>query len=418
MPISTMVSSTDVQTAKSTAIIPSNKEKEKAITDITDFLSTANPWLYKEFCLAKQVQLKEYLQASDMYSDMKRPTDLYSGVMQVANSWKPVQYHDRTKCALPKHPAVIQENDILINYFELMYDPPALLYAMRMEEIELPRFYVALYSPHTEPADQMTYIQIVKQIGEWWEKAEGLWKEWIAVIHEVEQKKTVKEFTAAVGEFKARMRAWKRHMHVLSDDDDEDDDDDKEDEDDEEPAGTSRHQGPDDDDDNDDAGLPGIDFDHTNDTGASGGSQDHVAQMTYKKCSTVMVSSIGKKMAISSAMVPSTGTKMAISTSMVSSSKGKEMVLIVMAHGTPYHHLQRTLYYLLGSQDVYPIAEIYPLAQIDYTRLVRFLVLLCEEDDEDTEDDWIDVSHGMTDDDFIYLDDDDRSLALGLPPNL
>ncbi|MCO5597983.1 hypothetical protein L7F22_052072 [Adiantum nelumboides] len=69
-------------------------------------------------------------------------------------------------------------------------------------------------------------------------------------------------------------------------------------------------------------------------------------------------------------------------------------------------------------EDMHPIPQIYPLAQIDYTRLVRFLVLLCEEDDEDIEDDWTDMSHGMTDNDFIYLDDEDRVLTLGLPFNL
>ncbi|MCO5605198.1 hypothetical protein L7F22_059378 [Adiantum nelumboides] len=69
-------------------------------------------------------------------------------------------------------------------------------------------------------------------------------------------------------------------------------------------------------------------------------------------------------------------------------------------------------------KDMHPIAQIYPLAQVDYTRLVRFLVLLCEEDDEDIEEDWTDMSHGMTDNDFIYLDDEERGLALGLPPNL
>ncbi|MCO5588576.1 hypothetical protein L7F22_042533 [Adiantum nelumboides] len=34
-------------------------------------------------------------------------------------------------------------------------------------------------------------------------------------MNEIEQKKTVKEFRTAVGEFKAGMRAWKRHMQVL-----------------------------------------------------------------------------------------------------------------------------------------------------------------------------------------------------------
>ncbi|MCO5582969.1 hypothetical protein L7F22_036874 [Adiantum nelumboides] len=244
----------------------SSKGKEKATIGSTDSFTDANPWLYKEFHLAKQVQLKEYLQADDMYSDMQRLAALYTGVMQVANSWKLAQYQDRTKCVLPKHPAVIQvldgvpdilidstikdvnpwakqlttdkiksvglqvemllghkpqyecmqqENDILVNYFELMPDLLALLYAMRVEEVELPRFYPALYPPHTEPADQLTYIQIVEQIGDWWEKAEGLWKEWITVINEVEQKKIVKKFRTAVGEFKAGMRSWKRHMQVL-----------------------------------------------------------------------------------------------------------------------------------------------------------------------------------------------------------
>ncbi|MCO5590386.1 hypothetical protein L7F22_044356 [Adiantum nelumboides] len=108
-----------------------------------------------------------------------------------------------------------KENDIMINYFELMPGPPALLYAMLMEETELPRFYPALYPPHTEPADQMKYMQIVEQIKEWWEKFEGLWKEWTAVINAVEEKKVVKEFRVAVGEFKVGMRFWKRYMHVL-----------------------------------------------------------------------------------------------------------------------------------------------------------------------------------------------------------
>ncbi|MCO5594011.1 hypothetical protein L7F22_048030 [Adiantum nelumboides] len=63
--------------------------------------------------------------------------------------------------------------------------------------------------------DQLTYIQIVEQIGDWWEKCEGLWKEWIRVINEIEHKKTVKEFRTVVGEFEAGMHAWKRHMQVL-----------------------------------------------------------------------------------------------------------------------------------------------------------------------------------------------------------
>ncbi|MCO5548584.1 hypothetical protein L7F22_002044 [Adiantum nelumboides] len=180
MAISTMVSSTGAEMAKSTAMVPSSKGKEKATEGKTD---SFNPWLHKEFHLAKQVQLREYLQADDMNTDMKKLAALSTG-----------------------------ENDIFVNYFEFMPDPPALLYAMRMEETELPRFYPALYPPHTQPADQLTYIQIVEKIGDWWEKGEGLWKEWLIVLNEVEQKKTVKEFCTAVGEFKAGMRAWKCHM--------------------------------------------------------------------------------------------------------------------------------------------------------------------------------------------------------------
>ncbi|MCO5599976.1 hypothetical protein L7F22_054083 [Adiantum nelumboides] len=113
-------------------------------------------------------------------------------------------------------------------------------------------------------------------------------------------------------------------------------DNNKEDEDNEEPAGTSGHQGPDDDD-NDDTDLlilvlpleelqmhhllpplasqldppvsTSTDFDHTHDTGAAGGSQDHSILMTYKKHSTVVVSSTSKEMAIVIAMVPSTSTE-------------------------------------------------------------------------------------------------------------
>ncbi|MCO5567557.1 hypothetical protein L7F22_021251 [Adiantum nelumboides] len=218
MAISTMVSSTGAEMAKSTAMVSSSKGKEKATMGSTDSFTDANPWLHKEFHLAKQVQLREYLQADDMNTDMKKLAALFTVVMQVANSWKLVQYHDRTRCALPKHPVVIHVLDrvpeITIDD-TLMPDPPALLYAMRMEETEIPRFYLALYPPHTKPADQLKYIQIVEQIGDWWAKAEELWKEWLTVINEVEQKKAVKEFCTAVGDFKAGMRAWKHHMQVV-----------------------------------------------------------------------------------------------------------------------------------------------------------------------------------------------------------
>ncbi|MCO5582542.1 hypothetical protein L7F22_036439 [Adiantum nelumboides] len=94
--------------AKSTARVSSSKGKKKDTMSNTDSFIDANPWLHKEFHLAKQVQSKEYLQADDLYSDMLRLAALFTGVMQVANSWKLAQYHDRTRCALPKHPAIIQ----------------------------------------------------------------------------------------------------------------------------------------------------------------------------------------------------------------------------------------------------------------------------------------------------------------------
>ncbi|MCO5594830.1 hypothetical protein L7F22_048864 [Adiantum nelumboides] len=94
--------------AKSTAMVSSSKGKEKATMGNSYSFTDANPWLHKEFHLAKQVLLKEYVQADDMNIDMKKLAALFTGVMQVANSWKSAQYHDRTRCAVPKHPAAIQ----------------------------------------------------------------------------------------------------------------------------------------------------------------------------------------------------------------------------------------------------------------------------------------------------------------------
>ncbi|MCO5601800.1 hypothetical protein L7F22_055925 [Adiantum nelumboides] len=103
-----MVPSTGTKMAISIEMVSSIKGKEIAITNVHDSLSTKNPWIYKEFRLPKEVQLKEFLKADDMYGDMKRLAMLYGGVMQVAKSWRLVQYHDQTKCALPKHLAMIQ----------------------------------------------------------------------------------------------------------------------------------------------------------------------------------------------------------------------------------------------------------------------------------------------------------------------
>lgn len=68
--------------------------------------------------------------------------------------------------------------------------------------------------------------------------------------------------------------------------------------------------------------------------------------------------------------------------------------------------------------DMHPIAQIYPLEQLDYPRLVRFLVLLCGVDDDQDFPEWTDETHGLTEEDFIYLDDADPGLAFGLPEGL
>ncbi|MCO5586291.1 hypothetical protein L7F22_040230 [Adiantum nelumboides] len=64
--------------------------------------------LSSKFKLAKELQVKELLKDDDMYGDMEQLAMLYYGVKQVAQSWKVVHYHDRTKCALPKHLTTIQ----------------------------------------------------------------------------------------------------------------------------------------------------------------------------------------------------------------------------------------------------------------------------------------------------------------------
>ncbi|MCO5595658.1 hypothetical protein L7F22_049703 [Adiantum nelumboides] len=56
------------------------KGKEMAIGLIDGSLTEPNPWLNKEFKLAKEIQLKEFLRADDMYSDMERICMLYAGV--------------------------------------------------------------------------------------------------------------------------------------------------------------------------------------------------------------------------------------------------------------------------------------------------------------------------------------------------
>ncbi|MCO5559267.1 hypothetical protein L7F22_012863 [Adiantum nelumboides] len=53
--------------------------------------------LEKEFKKAKEIQLKDFLKAEDMYSDMERISMLFTRVKQLAQRWKMVQYHDWTR---------------------------------------------------------------------------------------------------------------------------------------------------------------------------------------------------------------------------------------------------------------------------------------------------------------------------------
>ncbi|MCO5603254.1 hypothetical protein L7F22_057402 [Adiantum nelumboides] len=163
-------------------------------------------------------------------------------------------------------------------------------------------------------------------------------QEWMNRVR-IDLEDKVETFTQAP--FNEALASHLGDMDNKSDDEEnEEDDDDKEVEDREEPAGTSRHHGHDDD--NDDTNLlgtrpsfggtsqesppppasqpeppmsTGTDFEKTHEIGTVGGSQDHTTTvvMTYKKCSTIMVLSTGKEMAISTAMV--------------SFAKGKEMVI-------------------------------------------------------------------------------------------
>ncbi|KAI5083641.1 hypothetical protein GOP47_0003384 [Adiantum capillus-veneris] len=69
-------------------------------------------------------------------------------------------------------------------------------------------------------------------------------------------------------------------------------------------------------------------------------------------------------------------------------------------------------------ESVSPIAQAYPFDQDDYRRLVTFLVNMGTYDEEENLHDYTDGTYGLMDDDFVYLDDEDRGLALGFSPNL
>lgn len=72
-------------------------------------------------------------------------------------------------------------------------------------------------------------------------------------------------------------------------------------------------------------------------------------------------------------------------------------------------------------EAISPIAQNFHFPQDDYPRMVTFLTSLCgckNENDISDDDEWTDDTHGITEADFIYLDDADRGLALGLEPGL
>ena len=53
-----------------------------------------------------------------------------------------------------------------------------------------------------------------------------------------------------------------------------------------------------------------------------------------------------------------------------------------------------------------PLDRVFPYAPDEYWRIVAFLMLLCADVDEDEADfpNMMDATHGLTEDDFIYLD--------------
>ncbi|MCO5572788.1 hypothetical protein L7F22_026547 [Adiantum nelumboides] len=64
-------------------MVSSDKGKEMAISSADGSLSNVNPWIHKEFRLAKELQLKELLKVDSMYSDMEQISMLYTGVKQI-----------------------------------------------------------------------------------------------------------------------------------------------------------------------------------------------------------------------------------------------------------------------------------------------------------------------------------------------
>ncbi|MCO5584141.1 hypothetical protein L7F22_038064 [Adiantum nelumboides] len=96
---------------RSTALVPSDKGKEIAISSANGSLIDINPWVNKEFMLAKELQLKDFWKVDNMYSDMERISMLYTRVRQMAQSWKMVQTSTVCKVGQPM-PNVIRSGHI------------------------------------------------------------------------------------------------------------------------------------------------------------------------------------------------------------------------------------------------------------------------------------------------------------------
>ncbi|MCO5604371.1 hypothetical protein L7F22_058536 [Adiantum nelumboides] len=162
---------------RSTALVPSVKGKEMAISSADDSLSDI---------------------------DMEPNSMLYTGVRQLAQSWKMVQYHGRAKCELREHPTVVQvlERVPEITLTTAVKDVNLWARQLSIDNINSMGIQVEMLLEH-KPKYQC--IQ---------DKRNSL-REGLSRIKAIREKKTVKELNKDLLHFRARMRFWKRHMHVL-----------------------------------------------------------------------------------------------------------------------------------------------------------------------------------------------------------
>lgn len=65
-----------------------------------------------------------------------------------------------------------------------------------------------------------------------------------------------------------------------------------------------------------------------------------------------------------------------------------------------------------------PFAQTYPLVQNYFPRIVKFFIDIYAWEDEDQSIEDIEENYGLLEEDFIYIDDVDRGIALGLPHGL